>query len=169
MSADSAARITGLLDSQGHLIEEVIRIVRHLTAELRPPELEQIGLLAALHNYAELAAERYALTIDVLGSEFSPRLPRATERALFRIAQEALANVGKHAAAETVTIELEQTDGEAQLSVSDDGRGFDPANLGGGFGLAVMRERAAEVGGRLEVESAEGLGTRVIVSVATSR
>jgi signal transduction histidine kinase len=92
-------------------------------------------------------------------------LPRAAERALFRIAQEALANVAKHADAETVTIELDEEDGEARLSVSDDGRGFDTDKPGAGYGFHTMRERVEEVGGRLEIESAASLGTRVLAAM----
>ena len=167
--AESAARAGALLDRQATLIDEVIRIVRQLTAELRPPELEQIGLLAALRNYAEIASERYGFAIDVLGVDFAPRLARAAERALFRVVQEALANAAKHAAAETVTIEVDLTDGEARVSVSDDGRGFDPGKAPAGFGLVTMRERIEEVGGRLEVESAPDLGTRVLALVPVKR
>jgi PAS domain S-box-containing protein len=157
------------LDKQAALIEELIRLVRQLTGELRPAELDGIGLAAALRNYAELASERYGFAVDVLGPEFSPRLPRATERALFRVAQEALANAAKHAGAETVTIELDDEGGEARLSVSDDGRGIAADKQGRGFGLHTMRERIEEVGGRLEIESAQGLGTRVIAAVGRNR
>jgi len=157
------------LDRQAMLVDELIRLVRSLTAELRPPELEHVGLAAALRNYAEQAAARYGFAVDVLGAEFSPRLPRAAERALFRIAQEALANAAKHAKAETVTIELDVADGEALVCVADDGRGFNATSSRVGFGLHTMRERAEEVGGRLEVESAEGRGTRVIAAVPRAR
>ena len=157
------------LDRQAALVEELIRLVRALTAELRPPELDHIGLAAALRNYAEQASLRYGFGVDVLGSEFEPRLPRVAERALFRIAQEALANAAKHAHAETVTIELEDDGGEARLSVADDGRGFDTTKRRDGFGLHTMRERAEEAGGRLEIESAEGIGTRVIAALPRAR
>jgi two-component system, NarL family, sensor histidine kinase UhpB len=165
MRARLPAEAGALLDRQATLLDELIRIIRGLTTELRPPELEDIGLAAALRNFAEPAGERYGFAVDVLGSEFSPRLPRAAERALFRIAQEALANAAKHAGAETVTIELDQDEREARLSVSDDGRGFDTGSASGGFGLQTMRERVEEVGGSLEVESAADLGTRVTATL----
>ena len=157
------------VDRLAALVQELIQLVRTLTAELRPPELEQIGLAAALRNYADAAAARYGFAVDVLGAEFEPRLPRATERALFRIVQEALANAAKHAKAETVTIELDEQGGEASVAIADDGQGFDPAASSPGFGLHAMRERAEEVGGRIEVESAAGLGTRIIAAVPSSR
>lgn len=159
----------GELERQAMLIDELIRLVRSLTAELRPPELENVGLGAALRNYAELAAARYGFAVDVLGGEFTPRLPRATERALFRIAQEALANAAKHARAETVTIELDEAGGEALVCIADDGQGFDTSAARDGFGLHTMRERAEEAGGRLDVESAQGRGTRVIAAVPRAK
>ena len=159
------AQASAELDRQAALVEELIRLVRVLTAELRPPELDSIGLAAALRNYADQASARYGFVVDVLGSEFEPRLPRVAERALFRIAQEALANAAKHARAETVTIELEQEAGAARVCVADDGKGFDAAQRRDGFGLHTMRERAEEAGGRLEIESAEGIGTRIIAIV----
>lgn len=157
------------VDRLAAITQELIRLVRSLTAELRPPELEQIGLAAALRNYADAAAARYGFAVDVLGAEFEPRLPRAAERALFRIAQEALANAAKHAKAETVTIELDEAGAEAIVSIADDGRGFDAAAKNGGFGLHTMGERAEEAGGRLEVESEPGYGTRVIAAVPRVR
>jgi two-component system sensor histidine kinase UhpB len=157
------------LERQAVLVDELIRLVRTLTAQLRPPELEHVGLAAALRNYAEQASARYGFTVDVLGSEFSPRLPRTAERALFRIAQEALANAAKHAKAETVTIELDEADGEALVCVADDGRGFEATASREGVGLHTMRERAEEAGGRLVLESAEGRGTRVIAAVPRPR
>lgn len=157
------------VDRLAALVQELIALVRTLTAELRPPELEQIGLAAALRNYAGAAAARYGFAVDVLGAEFEPRLPRASERALFRIVQEALANAAKHAKAETVTIELDEEGGEAIVAIADDGGGFDPAGQSAGFGLHAMRERAQEVGGRIEVESAAGLGTRIVAAVPRSR
>ena len=153
------------LDRQTQLIEEVIRLVRQLTAELRPAELDDIGLAAALRSHGEQAADRYGFEVDVLGAELRPRLPRAAERALFRIAQEALANAAKHARAQAVTIELEAQDGEATLSVVDDGAGFDTDRKASGYGLLTMRERVEEVGGRLEVESVPGHGTRIMAAV----
>jgi signal transduction histidine kinase len=83
--------------------------------------------------------------------------------------QEALANAAKHAKAETVTIELDEADGEALVCVADDGRGFEATASREGFGLHTMRERAEEAGGRLVLESAVGRGTRVIAAVARTK
>ena len=82
--------------------------------------------------------------------------------ALFRIAQEALNNAAKHSSAKRITVDLEERDGELVLSVSDDGKGFDPANAPRGrWGMTTMRERAEAAGGRLAVDSAPGSGTTV--------
>jgi signal transduction histidine kinase len=154
--------LSGLMERQGVLISEVIQLVRELTAELRPPELDEIGLSAALRDLAGRAGERYGLTVEVRGSGFASRLPVAAEAAFFRITQEAIANVAKHAGAKKVTIEVDEEDGEARVAIFDDGCGFDEAaKREGSFGMLTMRERAEEVGARLEVWSEPGSGTRV--------
>ena len=89
-------------------------------------------------------------------------MPLEVEQALFRIAQEALANVARHSGASHAEVDLIYTAGTITLSVADDGRGFDPSrNPGGGFGLQSMRERLVRLGGHVNVESAPGKGTRV--------
>src|SRR5262245_50281693 len=95
------------------------------------------------------------------------RLPPEVETTLYRIAQEALNNVAKHAAAKHVEIILERRPDAVLLIVEDDGRGFDASGIhGGGFGLVGMRERAALVGASLEIESTPGQGTTVLMRIA---
>jgi signal transduction histidine kinase len=106
----------------------------------------------------------------VEGEETSPRLPPALEIALFRIVQEALNNILKHAAASRVTVRLSSTAEGIRLVVADDGIGFDPMTLQGpdgrkGWGLRTMQERAQAVGGQLRVESTPGQGTRVVIEI----
>jgi signal transduction histidine kinase len=99
-----------------------------------------------------------------LGSE--PEVPAPTKEALYRVAQEALHNAAKHARARTLDLVLDVGQGGVELCVADDGRGFDPhADFPGHLGLRFMRERAAAVGGTLEIESAPGAGTRLSVRV----
>ncbi len=100
-----------------------------------------------------------------------PRLDGRVESALFRIAQEALTNIAKHAQASQVTVTVETDDQTLRLIVADDGNGFDPEHLaepgrGRGWGLLTMSERAEAVGGHCLIESYPGLGTRVVVDVA---
>jgi signal transduction histidine kinase len=100
----------------------------------------------------------------VRGDDPAPRLPPEAEIALFRIAQEALNNIAKHARATRIMIELHVAGTNCVLSVSDDGAGFDPqALLQRGHGLTMMRERAQSVGGHLEVRAAPGKGTEILI------
>ncbi len=99
------------------------------------------------------------------GSRWTESIPE-TEQALFRLAQEALANVAKHAEAKQVAITLVRTDGAVTMSVADNGRGFDPESAAGkGLGLRSMRERIEALGGELSVESAPGSGTRLVAQL----
>jgi two-component system, chemotaxis family, CheB/CheR fusion protein len=145
--------------------------VDFLAWELRPTALDDLGLVPALDNYAQEWSKHFNIPVEFraagLGDE---RLDPATETNLYRVAQEALNNVAKHAGASAVSVLIERRDDEAVLIVEDDGRGFDAersARLTGGrgMGLAGMRERAALVGGMVEVESAEGGGTTVFARV----
>jgi PAS domain S-box-containing protein len=139
--------------------------MRTLIFELRPRGLETDGLGQALRNHANAVAGRTGLSITV-ESEVESRLSPENEQALYRIAQEALHNVVKHAGARTARIRLTQTASEVQVAVEDDGAGFDPAGVSGTkLGLIAMRQRAERLGGTLEVHSREGRGTRVTVTV----
>lgn len=145
--------------------------VDFLAWELRPAALDQLGLDAALQTFVREWSAHFRVEADYhgFGSE-APRLPPEVETNLYRILQEALQNVHKHAGAEHVSVLLERRDGQAVLIVEDDGRGYDPeeeAAAGGdkGMGVTNMRERAALVGGTLEVESSTGAGTTIFVRV----
>jgi signal transduction histidine kinase len=147
---------------------EALREMRLLIFELHPPELEAEGLAAVLQARLEAVEARAGFKAD-FRVEGERRLPLAVEEALYRIAQEALNNIFKHACAKQVTVALRFTDGEVALTVSDDGIGFDPAALPspGGLGLRNMEERARKLRGTLQVDSAPGKGTRVCVVVKT--
>jgi signal transduction histidine kinase len=135
-----------------------------LIYELRPPVLEEEGLASALQSRLEAVEGRAGLE-TTFEAEGETRLDPEVEGALYRIAQEALNNVLKHAQAHCVAVSLVRVPGRARLEVADDGTGFDPQaeSRGGGLGLRGMRERAAEIGAQIEVESAAGSGTRVRV------
>lgn len=141
---------------------EALQEMRALIFQLRPPDLEADGLVPALGKHLEvLRRVRRDLEIDfTVGGE--RRLPAALERGLYRIAQEALYNVVKHARASRVAVELELGPDRVRLRVRDDGIGFDPlAVRHRSLGLTSMRERAEELGGRLRVASRPGAGTTV--------
>ncbi|HSK99286.1 MAG TPA: histidine kinase [Rubrobacteraceae bacterium] len=131
-----------------------------LIQELRPAALEGRGLAAALREYVKDWARR-----SEIEAEFHVRgereAPLEVEQALFRVAQEALSNVARHSGADHAEVDLAYDAGSARLRIADNGRGFDPAAPGEGFGLQSMRERLASLGGRASVESAPGKGTRV--------
>jgi PAS domain S-box-containing protein len=160
---------TRLEDSE-RLLDSTAQLVRDVLTDMRPPGLEELGLLAALREHAEQVAQRSGLELEVRGAEPQPRLPPATEIALFRVAQEALTNIVKHAHASAAAVALAAEPGRVTLTIADNGAGFDterpPAASGSrGMGMASMRERAEAVGGRPRIESAPGRGTRVIVEV----
>jgi PAS domain S-box-containing protein len=145
--------------------------VDFLAWELRPAALDQLGLDAALQTFVREWSEHFSVQADYRGlGPPAPRLPPEVETNLYRILQEALQNVHKHAGAGRVSVLFERGDGQAVLIVEDDGKGYDPeegepANGHRGMGLINMRERAALVGGRMEIESSPGAGTTVFVRV----
>jgi len=168
LSPESLRRVGAqMLDACALTAESIVQ-VRQVMAELRPPALDDYGLLAALRLYAERYAGRCGIAVTVGGGELVPRLPVDTELALFRIVQEALANVAKHAQARQVSITVEQIDAHVRLQIRDDGIGFvAPTEASGasGWGQMIMRERAQAIGATLRVQSASGSGTRVIVEL----
>ncbi|MGH8688797.1 MAG: MASE1 domain-containing protein [Burkholderiales bacterium] len=155
------------LDDARALIESTSRQVRDVMAELRPAALDEYGLLAALRHHCAALSVRAGIAIEVVGEEPEPRLALAIETALFRVAQEALNNIVKHARARRAVLTLRAAPRLAKLTIADDGVGFDPARPapGASYGIATMRERAAAVDARLRIDSVPGSGTRVEVAV----
>ena len=159
-----------LADAQ-QLVESSVQQVRDVMADLRPPALDDYGLLAALRTHADALSGRVGMPVVVTGQEPEPRLSTATETALFRIAQEALNNVSKHAHAANVQVHLATLDGVVAMSVTDDGVGFAagaPSPERPTWGLKTMRERAEAVGATLRIEPAPSGGTRVVVEAERS-
>ncbi len=151
---------------------EALDRLRDMARELRPSALDDLGLEAALQRYVADYGRKHQVDVDFQSQGFKgSRLTPATETALYRIAQEALNNVVRHAHAENVSVLLERRDGHAVLVVEDDGTGFDVDALrhlgapAAKLGLLGMEERAALVGGTLTVESSPGSGTAVFVEV----
>ena len=155
-SDDGRTAVTELRD----LVVSTLQDVRRLAVELRPAALDDFGLVPAIERFRDSVEEQGGLTVDVQSPLGDERLPSQAETALYRIAQEALNNVVKHAAATRVTVRLSRSDKTVVLAVQDDGQGFEPGSVReGGLGLVGMRERVALLGGRLTVESSEGGGT----------
>jgi PAS domain S-box-containing protein len=151
------------------LQREALAEMRALIFELRPGNLEQDGLIHALKTHSSALQARIGLPIVVKGTELQDRLPIEIEEVLYRIAQEALHNVVKHAAAQQVRLELAADDGGVRLKIVDDGVGFDPAGVSDGrLGLTGMRARAAKIAALLDVQSRPGQGTTIEVSVPSA-
>jgi PAS domain S-box-containing protein len=145
------------------LQKEALAEMRALIFELRPGNLEQDGLVRALKTHASALQGRLGLPI-VVESDLADRLPLAAEEVLYRIAQEALHNVVKHAAAHSVRVDVRREAGAVRLRVEDDGKGFDPDRVPDGhLGLAGMRARADRVGAEFSCLSKPGDGTTVEV------
>ncbi|HMQ33225.1 MAG TPA: sensor histidine kinase [Chloroflexaceae bacterium] len=161
----AAARLAEIEESVRRALEET----RGLIFALRPAALDGRGLVLALHDLAAALGERQGLAVDLrVASE--RRLPLDHEQAIFRIVQEALANVGRHSGVRAATVTLTYGDGAVALEVRDAGRGFDPeaARSPRAIGLLSMAERAEALGGTFAIASAPGQGTTISVTLPTS-
>jgi len=152
------------------LLEATMDTIENVMSELRPPMLDDHGLAAALDWHARNFSMRTGIAVAVRGGEPVVRPALQVEIALFRIAQEALNNVAKHARARRVEIALDHANSECVMSVQDDGIGFDDAAIASdkpksGLGMVTMRERAQAVGGHFEVRALPGRGTQLTVRV----
>ena len=167
---EAAALVGPRLDDSQRLLEHTTQHLRHVMVTLRPPGLDELGLLAALKDHAQRVAQRSGFTLRVHGSEPRPRLPPTVEIALFRIVQEALNNTVKHAQATDIAITVEGSAEGVRLCVADNGCGFDPQQRAAdgritGMGMTTMRERAQAVGAAFALQSACGEGTTITIDV----
>jgi PAS domain S-box-containing protein len=169
LSAESAASVAPRIEAMAGLLNDTIESIRGVMTELRPPALEEYGLVPALRWYAGIFGQRTGMKVRADAVNANARLPRDVELALFRIVQEALTNAAKHSGGSSIEIAVTEAGGMVRVVVQDDGRGFaDPVGARragrGGWGLPTMRERAEAHGGSLRVEF-PGRGTRVVVEV----
>ena len=146
---------------------QVLEDVHSLAVQLRPPVLDDLGLQAALERLAHEWGNYHQVMVDVLVHLGSERLPGAIETALFRMLQEGLTNVARHAHAKTVSILVERRQHAIVAVVEDDGQGFDADQIhrDGRLGLIGIRERAEILGGRVKIESAAGRGTSLFIQI----
>ncbi|MGH7951224.1 MAG: response regulator [Limisphaerales bacterium] len=162
-----AKKLNGRLDETLHVIGRVLDQVRDLSLELRPSMLDDLGLEPALRWFTDRQASLTGLHCEILSTPLEHRLDSVIETECFRVAQEALTNITRHAHAHNVTVELRPENGSLHLRVRDDGVGFkvgairERAVRGASLGLLNMEERAALAGGKLEFISAPGRGTEV--------
>ena len=153
------------------IIRKTVEEVERISRNLRPSVLDHLGLVAGLHDTSTEFANRTGVSVKLICVELTARLPADTELALYRILQETLKNVEKHARARHVTVHLTKPGNIVQLTIHDDGKGFDPDHHPvrlkgeGGFGLLGMRERAAYVGGTLKVKSVRRAGTEIEIRI----
>jgi two-component system, NarL family, sensor histidine kinase UhpB len=152
------------------IVGSALREMQRLARGLRPAVLDELGLAPALEAYAADYARSHGIEVDVQAPGLvAPRLPGAVETALYRIVQEALTNVARHAAATTVKVVIRRGPSEVEVSVADDGRGMVPdlaegtSATTGHFGLAAMRERATLLGGTFTFTSNPGAGMTITV------
>jgi signal transduction histidine kinase len=155
------------------LTAKIGRDIHRAASDLRPTALDDLGLLKALATYAAEWSERFGIPVDVQVLGSGGAIPPEVETAAYRIVQEALTNVLKHAGASSVSVVLERRGDHLRIIVEDDGNGFDPAqlsepgNAGPRLGLSGMRERLGLLGGKVTIESAPGAGTTLYIDLPT--
>jgi signal transduction histidine kinase len=152
------------------LTELLVDETHHLAWELRPAALDDLGLEMSISNYVERWSERSCIALDFHSSLDKRRLAASVETAVYRIVQEALTNVIKHAQASRVSVMLEHRYDELLVIVEDNGLGFDPevtltTKEGGGLGLVGIQERASLIGGKVKIESEPGSGATVAIRI----
>ena len=167
--AQDPALLREPLDYILRLSEAALAEMRALIFELRPEALEREGLIGALKHHTAVLRSRHGIAVEEsLAAE--PTMSWERKQALYRIAQEALHNAGRHARATRVRVVLNEDDAQIRLEVWDNGVGFDPeSEHPGHFGLNTMRERATELGGSLEIESRIQAGTKIRATIPASR
>jgi PAS domain S-box-containing protein len=167
LQAPDTKALAPRLNESLKVVERVLEQVQDISLDLRPSILDDLGLEPALHWYTERQAALVELKVGFHADPLEQRLDPMIETECFRVAQEALTNVVRHAQAKAVTVEVRQEDGQLHLCVRDDGIGFDVAAIrkkavrGASLGLLSMEERAVLAGGRLEFHSVPGRGTEV--------
>lgn len=180
MSIESVAQLILAGDDQAaveflqqtiHKVKDAMAELRRTTSDLRPPMLDDLGIVPTmtwLFREFESACRETKIELDTNIAESD--VPMPLKATIFRILQEAINNIAKHANASSIRVRLKKNDGLLQFSVEDNGRGFEPSRLvnrriaDGGFGLVTMKERARSSGGAFEINSADGQGTRIQVA-----
>jgi signal transduction histidine kinase/ligand-binding sensor domain-containing protein len=163
----ASQRIADTID----LVDRMVERIRDLSLDLRPPLIDELGLVAALSGYLEAQAERTGIDIQLKEGKVSRDLPPELEITAFRVVQEAVTNVIRHAGAKKATVTVHQRDGRLDLIVTDEGRGFnvgdtmEKATAGKALGLLGMQERVSMLGGQVAIESAPGEGTVIRASM----
>jgi PAS domain S-box-containing protein len=163
--------ISARMSDNRALVQDTQSSIREICAELRPPALDYAGLIPAIESYANQFARRTGIKVELDCKGAAMKLPDHIESTLFRIAQEALTNIAKHAQARNVQVQLCLESPPLCLNVVDDGQGFDPGALHAtqGLGIINMREMAEFAGGSFNLDSKPGGGTRIHVELAIQK
>jgi signal transduction histidine kinase len=171
LGPELAPAIKNRLAEARSLADQVDERVSEIALDLRPSLLDDLGLLSALHWYVNRYTQRLDIEVEMEVVGLDERLLPEVETALYRMVQEALTNVAKHAQASKVGIRLERAESAVVAIVEDDGRGFNVGTITGpapperGAGLLGIQERADLLGGTLSIESTPGQGTRLVIEV----
>jgi PAS domain S-box-containing protein len=157
------AQVIGRLDDSIQLLDRLVRQVRQLSLDLRPPLLDELGLVPTLRWLVDQQAQRAGLRVTFAANVNGVELDPDTQTACFRVAQEAITNIIRHAGAKNITVKLRCGVKRLTLSVRDDGKGFDPTAMQERvtLGLVSMKERASLVRGGLDIHSKPGRGTEI--------
>ncbi len=152
------------LDNVRSFADSSVNSLRDIALMLRPSMLDDLGLIPALEWQAREVSRRSGIKVKVEADKVPDSLPDAVRTCVYRVVQETLQNVARHSGARSATVTVRRTDGSLELTVEDDGHGFDPARTRG-LGLLGMEERVKQLGGRLELDSRPDQGTRLHVAL----
>ncbi len=157
------------LDDLRSLTAQTIEGLRRLSMDLRPAALDSLGIVAALQWYTRQCAERAGLEIKFSGPDKFERLPMETELILYRVAQEGITNAIRHGKAQAIEIILERKSNTIQLTIKDNGKGFNPVATNHGLGLVGIRERVELLDGNFSVKTTPGSGTQLLIEIPTKK
>ncbi|MDX1388656.1 MAG: two-component regulator propeller domain-containing protein [Acidobacteriota bacterium] len=169
LSKDDPQKTIQRIDDTVELVDRMVQRIRDLSLDIRPPLLDALGLLPALKGYLEAQAERSGIDIEVLGDTAVHGLAPELEITAFRVSQEAVTNVIRHANASRATVTVKRVGAELEITIEDDGGGFevqdalDRAAVGKALGLLGIQERIGMIGGQVDIVSAPGHGTTIRV------
>jgi PAS domain S-box-containing protein len=170
LQGGSSVELQKRLSDSLQMVEETTHQIRDVMADLNPPVLDEYGLVAAIKWYCSDFSNHSGIATNVSGGKYEPRLRPSVEKILFRLVQESLNNVAKHAQASKVDIAIASKNESLVVTVKDDGAGFDPNENDGRqqephWGLLSMQRRAASIGADLHIHSTPGAGTEVYIKV----
>jgi signal transduction histidine kinase len=148
-----------------HLVDKMVRTVRDLALGLRPSMLDDFGLQPALEWHVRDVSRRHGITIDLTAAGEFEHLPDPHRTCVYRVVQEALTNCVRHARATRIEVTVTRQDASLEVSVADNGIGFDRALRPAGLGLRGIEERARELGGVVHVRSSKGAGTTLTMTL----